>query len=230
MNANRNRISVAAALLVGAAACAFAAGSADAGSGGLSLSVRPGKAWTTVKWFGIFPMRMRPQLAAWIETEEGRYVATIAVTEKAAKRSWTAAPSGGRPESLPIWYHAGGAAAGDVDAASSATPKGPVDLGAGAGALEPGKAYVVKLEVNKSFDYNEAWPKDAKAGEGDPSGVNGQPSVLYEARFVAGSAGSVRLEPVGRGAVDGSSGEVKAGLEGLTTALEIVDSAALTIR
>jgi hypothetical protein len=229
MNANRNRISVAAALLLGVAAATFAAGSSE-----LSLSMKPGRAWSSVKWFGIFPVRLSPQLAAWIETAEGRYVATIAVTEKAARKSWTAAPAGGRPESLPIWYHAAGGPVSDgfaaVDAASSATPKGPVDLGLAAGALEPGATYVVKLEVNKSFDYNEAWPKGAKVGQAGFSGVNGQPSVLYEARFVAGSAGSVGLEPVGRGAVDGSSGEIAPGLEGLSTALEILDSATLTVR
>ena len=129
-----------------------------------------------------------------------------------------------------MWDHAVAASGSAVDAASSATPKAGVSLAASGDGLVSGAEYRVRLEVNASFDYNATWTKKARAGEAGYSGVNGQPSLVYEASFVAGTPGVVILQPIGKGSVDGSSGAVEPGLAGLTTALGIVAKAELEIK
>ena len=187
------------------------------------VTVVPGENWTTRMWIAFVPVSKGPQLACWIETADGRYVATLTATARSADDDWRGAPEEGRPESLPVW-NAARAAGSAVDAASSATPKEGFEASRSGLGLVAGETYVIRCEVNHSFDYNDAWPKKAKRGEAAYSGVNGQPSVVYEARFVAESGTRVDLVPVGTGSVDGSSGVTKAGLDGVTSALSIIES------
>ena len=83
--------------------------------------------------------------------------------------------------------------------------------------------------MNASYDYNETWPKEAKEGDANYSGVNGQPSLIYETVFIAGESGTVILQTAGQGSVDGSSGEITRNLDGLTTALTIIKRAELVL-
>jgi hypothetical protein len=197
---------------------------------GLEVSVVTGNNWKTTTWLGIMPLRHAPQLALWLADANGSFVRTLTVSASGAKNTWKAAPSGGRPESLPVWMHASRAVSGKVDAQTSATPDADVSVRASGPDLVAGTEYIVYLEVNSSFDYNAAWPKNAKKGSASFSGVNGQPSVVYEGRFVAGNPAVVTLVPVGTGSIDGSDGNIRVGLEGLTTALELVKSATVTIK
>lgn len=84
--------------------------------------------------------------------------------------------------------------------------------------------------MNASYDYNETWPKEAKEGASNYSGVNGQPSLIYEAFFIAGENGTVILQAAGQGSLDGSNGNIIKNLNGLTTALTIIKSAKLNLR
>lgn len=156
----------------------------------------------------------KPQVAAWVEDDEGRYLGTIYVTGKGARGAWTMAPAAGRPEALPVWKAASG---GGSDAVSSATAKGATAYGSSlAAGLRPG-SYVIMLEVNRSFDYNDAYPESL--------GVNGQPSVVYEARLtVGGERAEATFAPVGTGSVDGADGYVRPGLDGIGTALRLFSS------
>ena len=203
----------------------------EAGSTGVEgkfiLKIEPGANWMQKMNWLVFPLKMPPQYACWIETEDGRYVETIAVTAKAGKKKWTGAPTEGRPESLPVWYHAS-AADSETDVATHATPK------AGATELRNIKSsksgrYVVKFEINHSFDYNDTWQKNLSKTDPHYSGVNGQPSLVYEGLLETGSkATTVQLVPVGTGSVDGSDGTIRPGTEGLTTALSTVSSIRVT--
>jgi len=217
---------------VGRIACAVLLLSLSAGpvcaESAVSLSVEQGANWTHKIWMFLLPMTTRPQYAAWIETADGAYVDTIVVTASAANGKWKGNPEGGRPDALPVWSHA--AAGRDVDATSSATSDADAGFSASAGALVPGNAYVVRFEINHSFDYNGAWPKKAKEGDPGYSGVNGQPSLVYEGRFTSGNAGIVDLVPVGHGAVDGRDGIVVRDLADMTTALDIAQSVSVNIR
>ena len=196
----------------------------------LSVSVKAGKNWETTSWVGIFPMKHTPQIAVWIEDSSGNFVKTLTVSGKSAKNKWLGAPDGGRPEALPVWLHKAKSGANEVDAASSATPKKSVELEKSGQDLTDGAEYAVFFEVNSSFDYNDAWPKSAKKGASNYSGVNGQPSIVYSARFVAGKNSTVQLVPVGTGSIDGSDGTLRPGLEGLTTALTLVESVTLSVK
>ncbi len=165
------------------------------------------------------PEYRKPQIAAWLETPAGGYVGTLYSTARTARNSWILAPREGRPEALPVWTHARG---GAVDAVASPTPAQGLSREAALPAgLSPGR-YVVWLEVNRSFDYNEAYPKSR--------GVNGQPSLVYRAEIEIGKGKRrVPLEPVGTGSPDGSDGKVRPGLEGITTARDILTSPAVTV-
>ena len=183
----------------------------------ITVSVGAGDSWNKGK---------APQLAVWLEDTEGSYVRTLYVTKKAGLKSWVFSPRDGRPESLPVWYHASRQDSGKgtaknasgaepaVDAVSSATPKGGVTF-----TQEiSGTSFVIKAEINASFDYNGRWTKKN-------SGVNGQPSLVYAGEIpAAGSAAGeeIILRLIGTGAVDGSDGQVHADLEGLDSALALV--------
>ena len=125
------------------------------------------------EWKGKFP----PQFALWIQDSDGNFSQTIFATKSASKKKWIFAPKGGRPESLPVWYHSCEnfyvpESKNEMDALSSATPKGSFDVSRKI-QLKEGKKYFVFAEVNKSFDYNEFYPKDAGKNSAEYSGVNG---------------------------------------------------------
>jgi hypothetical protein len=186
----------------------------------ITLSVEPGAQWQGRMKFFIFSVKKMPQLAAWIEDGNGMYISTITITNRGAKKNWRSAPEEGRPEALPVWNQKiqNNATQHEIDAVSSATSKGSVEAQINDGLLINGQEYHVYLEVNHSYDYNETYPESI-------TGVNGQPSALYHAQFIAGQSGTTSLAPLGRGSVDGSNGTITKGLEGLTTALEIIKSA-----
>ncbi|MBO4546711.1 MAG: DUF2271 domain-containing protein [Treponema sp.] len=164
-----------------------------------------------------------PQLAVWLEDEQGRYVKTLYVTQKASGLSWVFGPKEGRPESLPVWYNASkrdskkSAASNDsankkeIDAVTSATPKGGLVFKQ---KIDDGPC-VIKVEVNASFDYNSVWTKKN-------SGVNGQPSLVYQASLPAGLKGELALELVGSGSIDGSDGMIHKNVDGIDSAKTIV--------
>jgi Predicted periplasmic protein (DUF2271). len=208
----------------------------------LTVTLEPGSAYSHTVKLGLFSMTTQPQMAIWIETAEGRFVDTVYVTDKAATGSWMAAGGSLRPESLPIWSHARGPASNDgrsmpdkksrlPDSISGATPKAAFHkewrLPA---SLEPGE-YKVLVELNSSYDWNEAYPD--KLPKSDPrwSEVNGQPSIVWEAMIDLGTEPvTASLAPMGTGALRGEDGELRAGLDGLTSALDIAASISAVYR
>ena len=189
---------------------------------GMELSVEPGEHWLEKMKVFIFSIKKAPQMAAWIENNQGQYVSTITVTNKSAVKKWRNGPKEGRPEALPVWNHKAMDSMAQVDSVSAATSKKGINLMADNTSLIKGSEYNVYLEVNHSFDYNETWPKK----END---VNGQPSLVYHAKFTAGMSGRIELKPMGYGSADGSDGNIVNGLTGMTTALIIIDSAYLIV-
>jgi hypothetical protein len=212
---------------------ALVLGTAAAAQASLSVSIEPGKAYSQKVRFGLGAMKVTPQIAIWIETADGRFVDTVFVTKNAGMAAWAAAGKSRRPESLPVWSHARGIAAADgsympdkanrlPEAVSGVTPKAgfakswkvPAGLARG--------MYRVRVELNSSFDWNEAYPD--KLAKTDPrwSEVNGQPSVVYERLIEFGdAASSVALAPVGTGSLRGENDSVSADMKGLTSALEL---------
>ena len=181
---------------------------------GITVSIGAGTNWKE---------KREPQIAVWLEDADGNYIRTLYVTLRAEKRSWIFSPKDGRPESLPVWYCASGEnpaknsgkkSFGDgkaaLDAVSSATPKGGVIFGA---EIDGEKSYVIKVELNNSFDYNGFYTKKN-------SGVNGQPSVVFSSELPA--SGEIQLKMQGTGSISGSDGQIYSQLDLLTTAKEII--------
>lgn len=203
--------------------CAGADTNADAdNSAAMELVVESGEHWLGNMKFFIFSIKKTPQMAAWIEDETGHYMSTISVTGRSANKKWRGAPKEGRPEALPIWNHRRDNQAA-IDTVSTATPKSSVETIIDDSILTGGNTYTVYLEINHSFDYNETWTKDN-------SGVNGQPSLIYTAVFVAGQPGRIPLVPVGHGSVDGSDGNITENLKTCAEALGIIQSAYIVVK
>lgn len=182
------------------------------------------------EWKGKF----LPQLAVWVQDSEGNFVQTLFVTKRASKRNWIFAPKSGRPESLPVWYNASGnekdfsggeklsaEAENGLDAVTSATPKGGFDIVKKL-RLDETEKYFVFAEVNKSFDYNEFYPKNAEKKSPEYSGVNGQPSAVYCAELSAENP-EAKMNLAGTGSLTGKDGSIENKTETLTTAKNLVE-------
>lgn len=180
------------------------------------IELTPGPYYSKDVNLVVYRYTVWPQVAVWLETPAGDYVDTLYVTRVVVEGDYDAAPKDGRPEALPVWSHLQRAPSDAVTAATTTTDA--VQFGSGvASSLDPG-VYVVKLETNRSYDYNERYPRSETA-------PNGQPSVIYAAEITVGSEiDVVRPTPVGTGSVDGSDGEIRIGLDGIDTALELFES------
>lgn len=188
----------------------------------ISVRVEGGENWSK---------KGAPQFAIWLEDSDGNYVKTIYVTERASRLSWFFGPKAGRPESLPVWYHASkhesaksasGKKDQNIDAVTSATPKSSIDFAA---TLDD-REYVAKAEFNVSFDYNDFYTKKN-------SGVNGQPSVIYQAKISSDfstKSGEIEFVFCGSGSLDGSDGKIIPGQNHLTSAKSIVKRLSLGAR
>lgn len=189
----------------------------------LELELEPGPHYSRKMDYLLFSYTVWPQVAVWLERTDGSFVGTLYVTEVVVKGDYQAAPKEGRPEALPVWSALVARAGERVDAVSSPTTVGSA-LRYGSGlvsSLPPGR-YVVKLETNRSYDWNATYTKRN-------AGVNGQPSLVYAAGLeLGGPAAALRFQPIGVGSVDGSDGEIRYGLEGVDTALGLFSSLSAT--
>lgn len=212
--------------------------------GDLKISVEQGEAW--LHDFPVFmgiKKKNPPQLAIWIEDAGGNYISTVYATHKIATQSWQAAGGNRRKEALPHWCYSRGVRYADglylptkreplTDGISGATPQGGFDL-----KLRPGRdleRFVLKVEVNHSTDFNDAYPESAKAGETGYSGGkhgSGQPAVVYAAEVDLSSGGrEFEAVLIGHSSPDGTSGGVDPDVSGLTSALRIVERITVRVR
>ena len=208
----------------------------------LVVTVEPGPAYSHKAKFGLVSLTVTPQTAIWIEAADGSFVDTIFVTARAARSSWFGGAKVRRPEALPLWSHARGIAAADglympdrshplSDGISGATPKAAfAKTWRIPPSLPPGK-YRVRVELNSSFDWNEAYPEKLPRSDPRWSEFNGQPSILWEALIEVGAAASkAALAPIGTGSLRGESGALTLGLAGITSARELAASISAEFR
>jgi hypothetical protein len=205
-----------AALCVSACAAGRAETKAVTGSR-VRFGFEAGPSYQSRHGSGLFAITVRPQMAVWLETVDGKYVATIYVTSKGVRDAWVGAAQ--RPEALPVWRAAStGSSMPPLDGISGPTPEAGAQRDLSWPWFIQFGDYIAKLEVNKSYDYNDAYPEGDKK-----SGANGQPSLVYAGRIQIGKPGArVELAPVGTGSIDGADGTIRPGTGGLTSALEIV--------
>ncbi|WP_018247356.1 DUF2271 domain-containing protein [Orenia marismortui] len=205
--------------------------------GRISVEVKPGERYKDVTWYwlGIFPIKSNPQMAIWLEDEQGNYIDTIYVTESSGKSKWSGGKDIRRPDALPIWSHKRGIKYNDglymptkdkplVDAITGATPKKgftrkwiiPADIKL--------KQLVIRLEVNQSIDYNETYKKKLSKNNFNYNDTSGQPSLLWEGEIEIKDGFTTVLKKVGHGHPSGKNGKLFRNLETITTANEIIES------
>jgi hypothetical protein len=215
-------------------------GSSVLAGGTIVIDVKTGPSYVQRTSAGRYTLRPRPQMAFWLETIDGRYLATIYVTSKVGKDAWVGAETARRPYVLPVWeYKRNAVAHGDsllptscnefADATTGATPsqsftwRSPVP-----DTLKTG-TYIVKAEINNSFDYNDTYKDSLPSGNPLFGEYNGQPSLVWQGPLVIGSGRALsRLERLGTGDLLGRNGVITIGTSGLTTALHIVDAISVT--
>jgi len=185
-----------------------------------------------------------PQMAVWLEDMQGNYLETLYVTKKASNSSYFKSlfeAGERRPEALPHWSFSRGIQSADglmmpssdrpvADAITGATPLASFDLQS-VSKTDLSKV-VVKLEINRSFDYNETYHKNAFPEDRVYSGTgnSAQPSLIYSATidFEAVQPYSF-MQLIGRGHHSGKNGEIYTDLSGVTTAKEMVHRAIVEV-
>ena len=178
----------------------------------VDVMIDKGETWLGAKGSG-------PQFVLWVEDEDGNYIATLFVTQRSTNKNFN------RPEALPVWRHKKDGSQ-TIDAVSGATlQESPFQGYIDKDLLVDGQKYIVFLEINNSFDYNDFWNENN-------SGGNGQPSLIYCGTFFAGQDDSIEIvpNPIGYGSVDGSNGTITDGTENLTTALQRIKEVHLIIK
>ena len=216
----------------------------DYHSNDLKISIEKGD-----EWLHDFPLFMGinkknpPQIAIWTEDMEGHYLSTIYVTHKIATQSWQSSKGNRRKEALPHWCYQRGIQYEDglylptkksplIDGISGATPKGSFHI-----KMEPTQKieqFIIKVEINHSTDFNEAYPKSAKEGDYNYSGGkegSGQPALIYAAVIdLHTSKKEFVAELLGHSSPDGTNGNITTDVSSLTTALHIIKSITINIQ
>lgn len=212
-------------------------------AGDIRIHVSEGSEWLhDYDLFLGLSKKNAPQMAIWIEDEDGGYLSTVYVTHKAATQDWIADEDERREEALPHWCHQRGVMYDDglymptrnrplLDGISGATPRESFDVKLK--TIESLSKLIVKVEVNHSTDFNRSYPKDAHRGDDNYSGGrhgSGQPAVVYAAEVdMALDQREFEAQIIGHSSPDGSDGKIYEDLTGLTTALNIVDHITISI-
>ena len=179
-----------------------------------------------------------PQMAVWVEDTQGNYLETLYVTKRASNSSYLHSLFGGeevrRPEALPHWSFSRGIKSADglmmpsgdqpiADAITGATPVSSFDLRTVTDVKYD--EVVVKFEINRSFDFNHTYHKDAFPNDAvySGSGSSAQPSLIYAATLNLKSDERYHfMRLIGRGHHSGKNGDLHKDLIGITTAKEMV--------
>ncbi|MBN1925778.1 MAG: hypothetical protein JW798_08080, partial [Prolixibacteraceae bacterium] len=192
-----------------------------------------------------------PTFAFWIEDLEGNYIQTLYVTKSLGTGiyghgrpeygKWDATPGPSQnPSSLPYWLHKRMPTTKQkvllptpdypvADAITAATPKGDFSLST-ASPVELPKRFVLLMEINQPWDWNEYWHNDKYPGEPDYNN-SCQPSLVYAATIdLEGPFNEYYLNPIGHGHYAGKDGWLYTDLSTFTTALGIVSKVKVVIK
>ncbi|HOO84801.1 MAG TPA: hypothetical protein PLS94_09570 [Prolixibacteraceae bacterium] len=189
-----------------------------------------------------------PTFAFWIEDMEGNYIETLYVTQYLAtgvyKRARLAEGRplsrpgfAKRPSTLPNWLHKRNDGSPLLptpdkpvpDALTGATPKSNFILKTVSVEKLP-KQFVIMMEINQPFDYNEVWTKVRYPDEFDYS-YSAQPALVYSAQIDADNLlDEYIFELKGHSHYSGKDGRLYTNMESLSTALDIVDEVKVLIK
>jgi len=209
---------------------------ATSGAAMLEIRVKGGERYIHDYRSRIYHLRLLPLIAVWVEDEDETFIAHIYISNRSATSIWGQGRNISRPTTLPVWLHKQGikyeeqASLPDADdpllyALATATPK--VSLSKRWNipeSLFPGR-YVIKAEINHVYDYNERYQRDLPKDHPNFNADNGQPSLIWKGEWSLGpEEARISLAPCGHGHPLGKDGEIYADMDGITDALQIVES------
>lgn len=191
-----------------------------------------------------------PLLAIWLETEDGKYIQTLYVSESIAKGifqmgdsssgKWLPGPLR-RPSALPYWARKRNVLEDDglyvptpktaiVDAYTGPTPQNSFKIKSKADKSLAGN-FKVMLEINQNFDYNDFWNTTRFPADREYA-ASAQPSLIYTTEIINPSdlKSSYFMKVIGHGHFNGSDGKLYSNLEGHSTALDIIQSLKVVVR
>jgi hypothetical protein len=154
--------------------------------------------------------RFPPVTAIWIENPENGRTASLYVTGKAKIR----------PSALPVW-----AGLETPDIVTSATPAGPsFEISLQLPKQFIGSSFIIYLETNVSYDYNEYYRENALPSEACYSDVNGQPSIVWKWTVINSALQIPDTPPeiAGHGEVLGANSQISDETSKITTAFGIL--------
>lgn len=206
----------------------------------VQIVINEGETYSFIKPGGGFRETLiTPQIAIWLESEDGVFYETIFITERSGLSNWRKYPFAKdvrRPAALPVWSHMRGVAQDDgvymptienpvADAVTGATPASGFRLNYNLPA--GGDNYRIYVEVNNSWDYNDYYTEElleVPENSHSEKSFSGQPSLVYSATISESNSGTITLELQGHGDPLGVSGSIYSDISKLDTALEIIES------
>ena len=180
-----------------------------------------------------------PQMAIWLEDKQGNYLETLYITKSASNGSYLgpifSSEEVRRPEALPHWAFSRGIQSDDglmipsrsepiADAISGATPV--ASFGLSSVMDQKYKEAVIKLEVNRPFDYNAYYHQNAFPNDNiySGSGNSAQPSLIYSSIInLEDTTSYYFMTLLGRGHHSGKDGQIYSDLSGITSAKEMLN-------
>lgn len=228
-------------IVFGALCCSCQKDLLEYQTGDLKVTVKSGDEWThPYDLFLGLKKNNPPQIAIWVEDMNGNYLETIYASHKAGTNSWQGNGGDLRREALPYWNYSRLTNLSNTDGSTGATTPKPV-LDAVTGAtpksgfdikVRPTQLtrFIIKAEFNHSKDWNEYYPKSAKAGDSNYTKESGQPAVIYQAEIdLTSGAKTFTAQLIGHSSIDGSNGDLYTNIAKLTTAQNIVKEITITI-
>lgn len=189
-----------------------------------------------------------PLFAVWLADMNGQFLETLYVSQsigkgsfpKADRRkgSWLAGPIQ-RPAALPYWAHQRNilnefgtynptVSHPEVDGNTGATPQASFVMTLKTSKVLTGH-YLVFVELNQSWDWNEFWYNDRFPGNKEYM-TSSQPALVYSTLIDANMKQAYVLKPVGHSSYDGSDGSLTKDLSSLTTVLKIAKSIVVEVK
>jgi hypothetical protein len=189
-----------------------------------------------------------PLMAVWITDTSNNYFQTVYVAESIAKGvfehgkkregKWIPGELR-RPAALPVWAHQRNVLEADglyiptketamPDAFTGATPQNNFTLYS-ATESKMQDPFKVWFEINQPWDWNEYWTNN-KYPNDEEYKTSCQPSLIYCAIINPVQVNkTIRIELIGHGHYNGSSGEISTDLSTITTAKDITKNISIKI-
>ena len=183
-----------------------------------------------------------PLFAIWLADRNGKFIETLYVSESIgtgvfpradrSKGSWQAGAIQ-RPAALPYWAHQRNIlnefgtynptpTHPELDGNTGATPQTSFVLKLKS-TKELSGNYLVFVELNQSWDWNEFWYNDRFPGDKEYR-TSSQPALVYSVMIDTRQKQSYPLKPVGHSHYSGADGSLNSDLSTMTTALKIAKS------